>query len=73
MINQAIHSDKDNKIVTKKVIYSTIIDNLILLFSLLVIISGFVIYTKSNILISEGLMGSGILIGGYAFRKLSKK
>jgi len=73
MIKPAIHLDKDSKVATKKIIYLTINRKLGLLFSLIIISIGFVIFSKSNILISDALIGSGILISGYALRKLSTK
>ncbi len=65
--------DKDNKTLTKNIIYSKTSYNLLMLFSMIIILTGFYQSTISETFINEIIIGLGILTSGYGFMKLSNK
>jgi hypothetical protein len=73
MENQATHSDKDNKTLRRKIMYSKTSYNLLMLFSMIIILIGFLITTIDKTVIGDAIIGSGILISGYGFMKLTNK
>jgi hypothetical protein len=73
MKNLPTHSDKDNKTLTKSIIYSKTSHNLLMLFSMIIILTGFYLSIISETFTNEIIIGIGILTGGYGFMKLSNK
>lgn len=65
--------DKDNKTLTKSIIYSKTSHNLLMLFSMIIILTGFYQSTISETFTNEIIIGIGILTSGYGFMKLSNK
>lgn len=65
--------DKDNKTLTKSIIYSKTSHNLLMLFSMIIILTGFYQSTISETFINEIIIGLGVLTSGYGFMKLSNK
>ncbi len=73
MKNLPTHSDKDNKNLTKSIIYSKTSHNLLMLFAMIIILTGFYLSIISETFTNEIIIGLGILTSGYGFMKLSNK
>jgi hypothetical protein len=73
MKNLPTHSDKENKTLTKSIIYSKTSHNLLMLFAMIIILTGFYLSIISETFTNEIIIGLGILTSGYGFMKLSNK
>ncbi|WP_298121241.1 hypothetical protein [Flavobacterium sp.] len=65
--------DKDNKTITKNLIYSKTSHNLLMLFSMIIILTGLYQATISETFTNDIIIGIGIITSGYGFMKLSNK
>ncbi|WP_298141393.1 hypothetical protein [Flavobacterium sp.] len=65
--------DKDNKTITKNLIYSKTSHNLLMLFSMIILLIGLYQATISETFTNDIIIGIGIITSGYGFMKLSNK